>query len=100
MKSVSETEATNRLDAILDEAQREPIVIRRQDRDIAVVLSLSDRVRFRRPNGRRSAQDLSVFCSQAPLQTVRDSPSENRSWGRLRRSLDSTIFGGLFSICS
>jgi len=40
MKTVSETEATKRLDAILDEAQREPIAIRRGDREIAVVLSL------------------------------------------------------------
>jgi hypothetical protein len=32
MKTVSDTEATNRLDAILDEAQRELTVIRRQGR--------------------------------------------------------------------
>ena len=37
MKNVAATEAKNRLGAILDEAQREPVVIRRQDRDIAVV---------------------------------------------------------------
>jgi len=42
MKTVSETEATKRLDAILNEAQREPIVIHRQNRDIAVVLSLEE----------------------------------------------------------
>ena len=40
MKTVAATEAKNRLGAILDDAQREPIVIRRQDRDIAVVLSI------------------------------------------------------------
>jgi prevent-host-death family protein len=50
MKSVSETEATDRLEAILDEAQREPIVIRRQDRDIAVVLSLKEYERLRELN--------------------------------------------------
>jgi prevent-host-death family protein len=42
MKTVAATDAKNRLGAILDEAQHEPIVIRRQDRDIAVVLSMSD----------------------------------------------------------
>ena len=47
MKTVSETEATKRLDAILNEAQREPIVIRRQDHDIAVVLSLRQYERLR-----------------------------------------------------
>ena len=39
-----------RLGAILDEAQREPIVIRRQDRDIAVVLSMADYERLRTGN--------------------------------------------------
>jgi prevent-host-death family protein len=50
MKSVPATEAKNRLGAILDEAQRGPIVIRRQDRDIAVVLSMADYERLRAGN--------------------------------------------------
>lgn len=50
MKRVPATEAKNRLGAILDEAQREPIVIRRQDRDIAVVLSMADYERLRTGN--------------------------------------------------
>ena len=50
MKTVAATEAKNRLGAILDEAQREPVVIRRQDRDIAVVLSMADYERLRAGN--------------------------------------------------
>lgn len=50
MKTVRATEAKNRLGAILDDAQREPIVIRRQDRDIAVVLSMADYERLRTGN--------------------------------------------------
>ena len=50
MKSVAATEAKNRLGAILDEAQREPIVIRRQDRDIAVVMSMAEYERLRAGN--------------------------------------------------
>jgi len=50
MKTVAATEAKNRLGAILDEAQREPIVIRRQDRDIAVVMSMADYERLRAGN--------------------------------------------------
>jgi prevent-host-death family protein len=50
MKSVAATEAKNRLGAILDEAQQEPIVIRRQDRDIAVVLSMAAYERLRSGN--------------------------------------------------
>ena len=50
MKTVAATEAKNRLGALLDEAQREPIIIRRQDRDIAVVLSMADYERLREGN--------------------------------------------------
>ena len=50
MKTVPATEAKNRLGAILDDAQREPIVIRRQDRDIAVVLSMAAYERLRTGN--------------------------------------------------
>ena len=50
MKVVAATEAKNRLGAILDDAQREPVVIRRQDRDIAVVLSMADYERLRAGN--------------------------------------------------
>jgi prevent-host-death family protein len=50
MKTVAATEAKNRLGAILDDAQREPIVIRRQDRDIAVVLSMAEYERLRAGN--------------------------------------------------
>ena len=50
MKSVAATEAKNRLGAILDDAQREPVVIRKQDRDVAVVLSMADFERMRSGN--------------------------------------------------
>ena len=50
MKKVAATEAKNRLGAILDEAQREPIVIQRQDRDVAVVLSMAEFERIRGSN--------------------------------------------------
>ena len=50
MKTVPATEAKNRLGAILDDAQREPVVITRQDRDIAVILSMADYERLRTGN--------------------------------------------------
>lgn len=50
MKYVAATEAKNRLGAILDDAQREPVVIRRQDRDVAVVLSMAEYERLRSGN--------------------------------------------------
>ena len=39
---VSASEAKQRLAALLDAAQREPVTIRRQNRDIAVVISCTD----------------------------------------------------------
>ena len=50
MRKVAATEAKNRLGAILDEAQREPIIIQRQDRDIAVVVSMAEFERLRAGN--------------------------------------------------
>ena len=47
MKSIDEAEARTRLDDLLDEAQRQSIVIRRQGREIAVVLSMPEYERFR-----------------------------------------------------
>jgi prevent-host-death family protein len=40
MRYVSATDAKQRLAALLDAAQREPVMIRRQNRDVAVLLSL------------------------------------------------------------
>ena len=47
MKSIDEAEARARLDEILDEAQRQSIVIRRQGREIAIVLSVPQYERLR-----------------------------------------------------
>lgn len=65
MKSVAATDAKNRLGAILDEAQREPIVIRRQDRNIAVVLSMADYERLRSGNVRAFLDLRNEVATQA-----------------------------------
>ena len=65
MKSVPATEAKNRLGAILDEAQREPIVIRRQDRDIAVVMSMADYERLTSGNIRAFLELRNEVAEQA-----------------------------------
>ena len=65
MKTVAATEAKNRLGAILDEAQREPVVIRRQDRDIAVVLSMADYERLRTGNVRAFLDLRNEVAAQA-----------------------------------
>jgi prevent-host-death family protein len=48
VRYVSATEAKQSLAAVLDAAQREPVVIRRQQRDVAVVLSVQEYARLTR----------------------------------------------------
>ncbi|MBI3490694.1 MAG: type II toxin-antitoxin system Phd/YefM family antitoxin, partial [Acidobacteria bacterium] len=42
MKSIDEAEAQARLDEVLEEAQRQPVVIRREGADYAIVLSMRE----------------------------------------------------------
>jgi prevent-host-death family protein len=42
MRTISATEAKQSLGMIIDRAQREPILIQRQHRDVAVLLSVHD----------------------------------------------------------
>lgn len=60
MRSVSATEAKQNLGALLDSAQSEPVVIRRQKRDIAVVLSPREYDRLRAIN----TQEFERFCDR------------------------------------
>ena len=50
MRYVSDLEAKQQLDSLLDTVQREPVTIRRQDRDVAVVISPTDFRRLRSNN--------------------------------------------------
>lgn len=50
MQIVSATEARQSFDAIIDKAQREPVMIRKQNRDIAVIMSIEDYQRITRIN--------------------------------------------------
>ncbi len=47
MRSISATDAKQRLAALLDAAQREPILIRRANRDVAVIMSAEEYERIR-----------------------------------------------------
>ena len=60
MRSVSATEAKQNLGALLDSAQSEPVVIRRQKRDIAVILSAREYDRLRAIN----ATEFERFCDR------------------------------------
>jgi len=58
MRYVSATEAKQRLGALLDVAQREPVTIRRQNRDVAVLLSPREYDRQRAVN----IDEFERFC--------------------------------------
>ena len=60
MQHVSATDAKQRLAALLDAAQREPIIIRRQNRDVAVLLSPQEYDRLRALN----AAEFQRFCDR------------------------------------
>jgi prevent-host-death family protein len=42
MQTVSATEVQHEFDDALDAAQREPVIIRKQDRDVAVLMSMQE----------------------------------------------------------
>jgi prevent-host-death family protein len=50
MKVVSATEAKRRFGTLLDAVQREPVLIRRQNRDVAVIMSVEKYERIRKGN--------------------------------------------------
>jgi len=60
MRYISATDAKQRLAALLDAAQREPVVIRRQKRDVAVLLSPEEYDRLRGLN----AAEFQRFCDR------------------------------------
>lgn len=60
MRYVSATDAKQRLAALLDAAQREPVVIRRQKREVAVLLSREEYDRLRALN----AAEFQRFCDR------------------------------------
>jgi prevent-host-death family protein len=50
MQIVSATEAKQTFAAVIDKAQREPVIIRKQNRDVAVIMSMEDYQRITEAN--------------------------------------------------
>lgn len=66
MRHVSATDAKQRLAALLDAAQREPVVIRRQKREVAVLLSPHEYDRLRALN----VEEFEQFCDRVARQAA------------------------------
>lgn len=60
MRFLTATEAKQRFAALLDAARREPVVIRRQKRDVAVILSPVEYDRLRALN----VEEFERFCNR------------------------------------
>lgn len=60
MRSVSASEAKQGLAAVIEAAAREPVVIRRQKRDVAVVMSMQEYQRLARLN----VAEFQRFCDE------------------------------------
>jgi prevent-host-death family protein len=74
MRYVSATEAKQGLAAVLDAAQREPVVIRRQRRDVAVVLSVQEYQRLTALN----VEEFQRFCDRIGEQAKARGLTEER----------------------
>jgi len=66
MRSISATDAKQRLAALLDAAQREPVLIRRQNRDVAVIMSAEEYERIRGFNN----AELKRLCDRISAQAA------------------------------
>jgi len=65
MKTVTATDAKQRLAALLDAAQREPVLIRRQNRDVAVIMSAEEYERIRKLNVAELLRTMDRISAQA-----------------------------------
>ncbi|MCY3822181.1 MAG: type II toxin-antitoxin system Phd/YefM family antitoxin [Gammaproteobacteria bacterium] len=60
MRYVSDSDAKQRLAALLDTVQRGPVTIRREDREVAVVISPTDFKRLRS----NDVEEFQRFCNR------------------------------------
>ncbi len=74
MRYISATEAKQGLAALLDAAQSEPVVIRRQKRDVAVLLSIRDYERLRALN----LEEFERFCDRIGERAAARGLTEDR----------------------
>jgi prevent-host-death family protein len=74
MRTISATDAKQNLAALLDTAQHEPVVIRRHDRDVAVVLSPREYDRLRAIN----IAEFDQFCDRIGQRATEQGLTEDK----------------------
>lgn len=80
MKVVSATDAKQRFAAVIDAAQREPVHIRRQNRNVAVILSAEEYDRIRGAN----VEELDSLCERVSRQAAERGLTDEILAGLLR----------------
>lgn len=74
MRYVSASDAKQRLAAVLDAVQREPVTIRRQNREVAVAISPEDYRRLTKAN----IEEFQQFCDQVAAGAAAKNLTEKR----------------------
>lgn len=74
MRTVSASEAKQALARVIEAAAREPVVIQRQKRDVAVVVSMQEYERLTRLN----VADFQRFCDRVGAQAEAAGLTEDR----------------------
>lgn len=74
MRYISATDAKQRLATVLDAAQRGPVTIRRQNREIAVVVSKEEYDRLRALN----IDEFQQFCDRVGRKAVKRGLTEKK----------------------
>jgi len=72
MQIVSATEAKQSFGAVIDKAQREPVMIRKQNRDVAVIMSIEDYQRITRINIQEFQQFRNTISQKAQKRGLTD----------------------------
>jgi prevent-host-death family protein len=72
MKTVTATDAKQRFAALLESAQREPVLIRRQNRDLAVIMSAEEYERIRRAD----LDEFDKFCDRVGAEAAKRGMTE------------------------
>jgi len=73
MKTISATDAKQRFAALIDAAQREPVRVRRQNRDVLIVMSPEDYDRMRGAN----IDELDRLCQRVSEQAAARGLTDN-----------------------
>jgi prevent-host-death family protein len=77
MTTISATQAKQNFAALLDQAQREPVRIRRHDRDVAVLVSADEYERLRRNRWDEFNRLASIAAEQAKSRGITESVLDN-----------------------